>query len=268
MCLVWVMVRFRSMSIAFAVVAALAGCSNSGTATTAAAPPTSDTQVTTERAEPTTTSASATSHAEEPYVLGSTRVTGSTEHATYDVGIPQLSGGDPAVTAEFNESMRAALQDQIDGHQGLDFALSDGYSSGASHIGRHVVSVEQITDWIAVPPGAHGDSLIATVTIDTDTAQPITLGDAFTDLDAGLSRLSEQAAKILPSTRAGESFERSGIEPTVANFANWTASPEGMNIHFGDYQVGAYGIGLITITVPWNALSDVLAPGMQDVLSS
>jgi hypothetical protein len=168
--------------------------------------------------------------------------------ATYDVAIPQLSGGNPAVTAEFNESMRAALQDQIDGDYGNDFALSDGYSTGTTYVGRRVISAEQITDWIAVPPGAHGNSLIATVTIDADTAQPITLGDAFTDLDVGLSRLSERAAAILPSTRAGASFERSGIEPTVANFGNWTASPEGMNIHFGDYQVGAYGIGLITIS--------------------
>ncbi|QII04987.1 DUF3298 domain-containing protein [Rhodococcoides fascians A25f] len=262
------MIRIRSMVAAVAVTAAVAGCSTSGTATPASAPTTTDVTVTTERAEPASTAPPTTSNAVEPYVVGSTRVTGSTQHATYDVAIPQLSGGNPAATAEFNESMRAALQDQIDGDYGYDFALSDGYSTGTTYVGRRVISAEQITDWIAVPPGAHGNSLLATVTIDADTAQPISLGDAFTDLDTGLARLSDRAAKILPTTRAGESFERSGIEPTVANFGNWTASPEGMNIHFGDYQVGAYGIGLITITVPWTDLSDVLAPGMQDVLSS
>ncbi|OZC97306.1 DUF3298 domain-containing protein [Rhodococcus sp. 06-235-1A] len=262
------MTRIRSMAAALAVTAALAGCSTSGTAAPASAPTTTDAPATTERAEATTTAVPTTSNAAEPYVVGSTRITGSTEHATYDVAIPQLSGGNPAVTAEFNESMRAALQDLIDGHNGQDFVLSDGYTPSSTYVGRRVISSEQITDWIAVPAGAHGDSLISTVTIDADTAQPITLGDAFTDLDTGLARLSDRAAKILPATRAGENFERSGIEPTVANFGNWTASPEGMNIHFGDYQVGAYGIGLITITVPWTDLSDVLAPGMQDVLSS
>ncbi|OZD72501.1 DUF3298 domain-containing protein [Rhodococcus sp. 05-340-1] len=262
------MTRIRSMAAALAVTAALAGCSTSGTATPASAPTTTEVTVTTQRAEPTPTTPTTTSSAVEPYVVGSTRVTGSTVRATYDVAIPQLSGGNPAVTAEFNESMRAALQDQIDGDYGNDFALSDGYSTGTTYVGRRVISAEQITGWIAVPPGAHGNSLIATVTIDADTAQPISLGDAFTDLDAGLARLSDRAAAILPTTRAGESFERSGIEPTVANFANWTASPEGMKIHFGDYQVGSYSIGLITITVPWSDLSDVLAPGMQDVLSS
>ncbi len=268
------MTRIRSMVAAVAVTAVLAGCSNSGTATPASVPTTTQVTVTPERAEPTattsttTTPTTTTSSAAEPYVVGSTRVTGATEHATYDVAIPQLSGGNPAVTTEFNESMRAALQDLIDGHNEQDFALSDGYTPSSTYVGRRVISSEQITDWIAVPPGAHGDSLISTVTIDADTAQPITLGDAFTDLDVGLSRLSERAAEILPTTRAGDGFERSGIEPTVANFGNWTASPEGMNIHFGDYQVGAYSIGLITITVPWTDLSDVLAPGMQDVLSS
>ncbi|AMY21982.1 RsiV family protein [Rhodococcoides fascians] len=262
------MTRIRSMTVALALAAALAGCSTSGTATPVSAPITTDVTATTERAEPTSTTPTTTSSAAEPYVVGSTRVTGSTARATYDVAIPQLSGGNPAVTAEFNESMRAALQDQIDRDYGNDFALSDGYSTGTTHVGRRVISAEQITSWIAVPPGAHGNSLLATVTIDADTAQPITLGDAFTDLDVGLSRLSDRAAAILPSTRAGGSFERSGIEPTVANFGNWTASPEGMNIHFGDYQVGAYGIGLITITIPWTDLSDVLAPGMEDVLSS
>ncbi|MCZ4521413.1 RsiV family protein [Rhodococcus ruber] len=262
------MTRIGSMTVALAVTAALAGCSTSGTATSVSAPTTTAAPVTAESAEPTSTTPPTTSNAVEPYVVGSTRITGSTEHATYDVAIPQLSGGDPAVTAEFNESMRAALQDQIDGDYGYDFALSDGYSTGATYVGRRVISAEQITDWIAVPPGAHGNSLLATVTIDADTAQPISLGDAFTDLDSGLARLSERAAEILPTTRAGENFERPGIEPTVANFGNWTASPEGMNIHFGDYQVGSYGIGLITITVPWTDLSDVLAPGMEDVLSS
>ncbi len=258
------------MTVALALATALAGCSTSGTATPVSAPTTTDVTATIERAAPTTTTptTTSTSSAAEPYVVGSTRVTGSTARATYDVAIPQLSGGKPAVTAEFNESMRAALQDQIDRDYGNDFALSDGYSTGTTYVGRRVISAEQITSWIAVPPGAHGNSLLATVTIDADTAQPITLGDTFTDLDAGLSRLSDRAAAILPSTRAGGSFERSGIEPTEANFGNWTASPEGMNIHFGDYQVGSYGIGLVTITVPWTDLSDVLAPGMQDVLSS
>ncbi|MGU3292533.1 RsiV family protein [Williamsia sp. M5A3_1d] len=174
------------------------------------------------------------------------------------------------MTAEFNQSMRAALQDQIDDDDTTypGFTLNDGYTKGPLHIGQRVISAEQITEWHANPPGAHGDSLLATVTINADTAKPITLQDAFTDLGAGLSRLSQQAAQILPTTNVGNRFERSGITPELKNFANWTASPAGMQIHFGDYQVGAYADGLVTITVPWSAMSDVLAIGMEEVLSS
>lgn len=247
----------------------VASCSSTdGTAT-----PAPSTRVVTVTASPGASPSSATpstTATTSPYSATTTRITGANQRATWDVTIPQLSGGTPAVTDEFNQSMRAALQDQIeaqyDPHFG--FTLSDGYTKGPFRIGQRVISAEQITGWIANPPGAHGDSLISTVTIDTDNAKPITLQDAFGDLDAGLQRLSSEAARILPTTSAGPDYVREGMAPTLTNYANWTASPEGMRIHFGDYQVGAYAAGLITITVPWSALSDVLAPGMQDVLSS
>ncbi|MBT0567714.1 DUF3298 domain-containing protein [Williamsia sp. CHRR-6] len=59
-----------------------------------------------------------------------------------------------------------------------------------------------------------------------------------------------------------------GIEPREENFANWTASPQGMQIHFLDYQLGGYALGRIDITIPWVRLADVLAPGMLEVVSS
>lgn len=246
---------------------ALTACSSGGAGDTTPTTPTTVVTVTrSPSSAPTTTSSSAAAAA---YTTSSTRVTGTTDRASYDVAIPQLAGGKQSVTAEFNQSMRAALQDQIDAdYSGLSFTLRDGYRNGPFHIGSRVVSAELISYWTANPPGAHGDSLLATVTIDTDTATPITLSDAFGDLDTGLRRLSQEAARILPTTVVGDRYERSGITPTEKNFANWTASPQGMVIHFGDYQVGAYADGLIDITVPWSDLSDVLAPGMQDVLSS
>lgn len=257
-------------TVAALLAMSLASCSSTdGTAT-----PAPSTRVVTVTASPSASPGSATpsttTATSSAYTATTARITGANQRATWDVTIPQLSGGTPAVTAEFNQSMRAALQDQIDAqydpHSG--FTLSNGYSKGPFHIGQRVISAEQITGWIANPPGAHGDSLISTVTIDADNAKPITLQDAFGNLDAGLQRLSSEAAKILPTTNAGPSYVREGMAPTLTNYANWTASPDGMRIHFGDYQVGAYAAGLITITVPWSALSDVLAPGMQDVLSS
>ena len=245
--------------------ASLAACSSGGDG--GPTPTTPTTVVTVTRSSSAAPTATTTSSA-AAYTKTSTRVAGRTDRSSYDVTIPQLAGGDPAVTAEFNQSMRAALQDQIDDdYSGLDFTLEDG-RGGPFHVGARVVSAEQITYWMADPPGAHGNSLLATVTIDADTAKPITLSDAFSDLGAGLRRLSQESARLLPSTNVGSRYERSGITPVEKNFANWTASPQGMQIHFGDYQVGAYADGLVTVTIPWSNLSDVLAPGMQEVLSS
>ena len=256
-------------AVGVAAVVAVSGCSS--TDGNPSSQPTTVVTVT-ESASATSapTSTTTTTTATSPYVQTSTRVTGASGRATYDVTIPQLSGGNPTVTAEFNQSMRAALQDLIDDDKSPydGFKLSNGYSKGPFHIGQRVISAEQITGWIAQPPGAHGDSLLSTVTINTDTAKPITLQDAFGDLGAGLARLSQESARILPTTNVGDRYVREGMAPRLENFANWTASPAGMLIHFGDYQVGAYADGLVTITIPWSSLSDVLAPGMQDVLSS
>ncbi|PQP22699.1 RsiV family protein [Rhodococcus opacus] len=244
-----------------AVVLAMAACSDQ-TGTAVSEPPTTTT-VTAED----TPGTEATTPAGLPYTETELQVTGSTGRVGYDVLIPQIAGGNPAVTAEFNESMRAALQDQIDGWGTDAFTLSSQEHSVA-HIGEHVISGLLVTSWNADPPGAHPTPIVATVVVNADTAAPITLGDLFPDLPAGLQTLSDESARLLPETVAGPDFERSGIEPTEANFANWLATPAGMEIHFDDYQVGPHAIGLVTVTVPWDALADVIDPALAPVVSS
>ncbi|EME19480.1 RsiV family protein [Rhodococcus triatomae] len=205
---------------------------------------------------------------ETGYTATSARVVGDTGLVRYDVEVPQVEGGDPAVAAEFNESMRAALQDQIDGSAGESFTLDGLNDSQVAHIGSRVLAGLLVTSWNADPPGAHPTPLVATVVVDTDNGQPITLNTLFPDLQAGLDRLSEESALLLPGTAAGPDFERSGIEPTHENFANWLATPDGMEVHFSDYQVGPHAIGLVQVTVPWDRLRGVMAPAMVDVVSS
>ena len=69
------------------------------------------------------------------------------------------------------------------------------------------------------------------------------------DEHAGLQRLSEQT--------------RLGIAPTVANFANWIPTADGVEIHFAKDEPGVQLPQIIT--VPWPALNDVLAPGMVEL---
>lgn len=191
---------------------------------------------------------------------------GATDRVDYDVTIPQVTGDDPAAE-KFNQSMRNALQDQIDGFGEERFALSDSRPA-PSHIGTEVISAGLVTSWDARPPGAHPSSLLATITIDSSTASPVTLQDLFPNLQAGLQRLQDQSARLLPATAAGADFVPDGIEPKVENFANWIALPQGMSIRFGDGQVGPHAAGLVDVTVPWDALTDVADPRLLDVVRS
>src|SRR6476661_8742558 len=133
----------RSVLVSLLGVAALlapAACSDrSGTAVSEPSAPT-----TVSAAD--TTGTDVTTSASQPYTETEEQVTGSTGRVRYDVTIPQIEGGDPAVTAEFNESMRAALQDQIDGSGTDAFTLSSREHSVA-HIGEHVISGLLVPSW-------------------------------------------------------------------------------------------------------------------------
>ena len=112
-------------------------------------------------------------------------------------------------------------------------------------------------------PSAHPSSYVSTVVIDSRSAKPITLADLFTDKQAGLNRLSEQTKALLPGVSGvgpTPMADEPGNAPTEANFANWIPTPDGLEIHFADYQ---FFHGTPTITVPWSALDGLLAPGMD-----
>jgi hypothetical protein len=111
--------------------------------------------------------------------------------------------------------------------------------------------------------GAHPSHQIGTIVIDSRSADPIMLVDLFTDQRAGLSRLSEQATKILAADGMNLGPDEPGAAPKAENFANWIPTAEGLEIHFAPYQ---FGVALpAVITVPWPALADVLAPAMADI---
>lgn len=219
--------------------------------------------------EPTVTEPTAEeSPVSAPYRAEDTLVSGSTDTVDYTVVIPQISGGNPAVVAEFNESMRSALQDQIDHDDEMRYTLST-QTHEVTRIGGHVVAGLLVTSFNANPPGAHPTPIVATVVVNTDTAAPITLPDLFPDLQAGLNRLSEQAMQLVPATTGlGDAFAADGVTPELHNFANWLPTPTGMEIHFDDYQVGPHAAGLVVITVPWENLSDVMDPYLATVVAS
>ena len=78
------------------------------------------------------------------------------------------------------------------------------------------------------------------------------------------NRLSDQA-KVLIADQYGElptEILDRGTAPVTENFADWIPTAAGMEIHFEEYQFDGPPFARV-ITVPWPALTDVLAPDMS-----
>ena len=121
-------------------------------------------------------------------------VKGAEGMVTYDVPLPQLSGGVPAVRDRFNDGMRSALRDVIDTLSGpaksQQVSISEGdigperESTRVAMIGPHVVAGIQVYLWYA--GGAHPNQAVSTFVVNSDTAQPITYDDLFPNQYAAL----------------------------------------------------------------------------------
>gem|GEM_PF-1052549 len=178
--------------------------------------------------------------------------------------VGHLSGGDPAVAEAFNKSSDASARGQInqartdaDGVRGWNFDLKSAVTFRPTAIG------EVLTGAVYTKGAAHPTDYVSTVVIDSRTTRPITLSDLFIQEQSGLDRLSEETKLIWPKTYGrgdGPMRDEPGNRPIPQNFANWIPTADGMELHFTD---GQFGHGLAVITVPWSALSDVLAPDMK-----
>lgn len=164
----------------------------------------------------------------------------------WDANIVELSGGDPAVVEAFNHAGRIAAQEQIDKVKTESNPGEQWNFVSNGQVTFRSIAVAQLilgTHYY----GAHPTSYISTVVIDSRSADPMMLAELFTDERAGLERLSELT----------------GAEPRAENFVNWIPTTEGLEIDFAPYQ---FGIALPeTKTVPWAALSDLLAPAMTGI---
>lgn len=247
---------FRSLASAVAVVSMLGvgtAC-NSGGSDSHSSP------------EPTTTSTSATAEA-TPFTGVIEPVNGTRGTVTYRAELPQLRGGDAAVRDRFNSGMRAALDDYLkptEDNRPTTVApgvLDEDDRSEVSHIGNGAVAGVLLLN-IFVDHAAHPFNAVATTVIDAHTAEPIMITDLFTDQTAGLTTLVDGIKTEIADDEklAGQSAP----EPVADQLANWLPDDDGLVIYLpvahvlGDYY---------PVTVEWNTLTGVLAPGMRERLT-
>jgi hypothetical protein len=196
---------------------------------------------------------------DQPYTVAIAERDAPDGHGRWVTRVGHLDGGDPAVTHAFNtagDTSAAGLLDQVraDAHPGWwdwNFDITPAVTF------RPTAISEVLTGVYYARQAAHPVDYISTIVIDARTAQPITLNALFRDEPSGLQRLSEQTRLLLPIAGGP------GNEPREENFANWIPTAAGMEMHFRDYQ---FGHGLPVITVPWAALTDLLAPDMTALI--
>jgi hypothetical protein len=181
------------------------------------------------------------------------------------------TSGDPAVIAAFNSAIDSAAQgliDQVCAEAATTASWNLDVKSYPTVKFRPSAITEVIHGIFFATGAAHPVRYVRTVVVDSRTAKHITLNTLFSNESRGLQRLSEQTKLIWPTIYGHGSSEpmpdQPGNLPREANFANWVPTAAGMEIHFADDQLGP---GLPVITVPWPALSDVLAPDMTALMN-
>lgn len=217
-------------------------------------------------ASPTTCRADSGVSNGQTYGVTTASITGATPDARgrWNAQIGQLSGGDTGVRDAFNTASDASARGQID-HMRADASPDAEWSfeAKATVTFRPVAVAEVIEGAYYAKQAAHPTNYVSTVVIDSRSTKSVTLADLFSNEQAGLNRLSQQTKVIFPQVYGGgpaPMADEQGNRPIPENFANWVPTAAGMELHFADYQ---FGHGLPVITVPWSALTDVLAPNMM-----
>lgn len=162
--------------------------------------------------------------------------------------------------------MRTALDDTV---RGLDDAkltkpatIGDGQlqaqeSSRVSFIGPHVLT--GVAVFLTNSGGPYPSHRVATITINTDTAQPIMFGEVFADQEAARERLRALALEL----GAPDRIKAAG-DMKSEQFLHWVPVPKGLTFYISvPHAAGDY----VPVTVPWAKIRDQVVPAMVPVLS-
>ncbi|WP_167099256.1 RsiV family protein [Mycobacterium sp. DL592] len=200
------------------------------------------------------------------YTVDRSSSTGTTTDGAgrWDLAIDTLTGGDPRVSAAFNDAVHHAAQRLLDETTAARPDKGRWTFETSPQIRFATTSVSAlISGEFSVEGADHSVGSVTNVVIDSRSGRQITLKELFVNDQEGLNRLSEQTKLLLPpamGVTATPMPNHPGNKPLLENFDNWIPTPAGLEIHFADHQFTA---GTPVITVPWSALNDLLAPGMD-----
>lgn len=194
---------------------------------------------------------------------------------------PELSGGDAAGDAGFNQLARARVEKNLAGFKKELFALTaedlktlpQGMNNYVAvyydivYADDDLISVNFLTDSFA--GGAHPNQNYFTLTYDLKNRRELTLADLFKPGAKYLEAVSAYSIKDLQSRKVPDSDENAGLAqdvfkdgalPTAENYSRWNITRKGLMFTFDPYQVGAYAFGPQTVIVPYSQLKNIARP--------
>jgi hypothetical protein len=188
---------------------------------------------------------------------------------TWSIHYQRVDGGNADVVAAINDAVDAEAMRQVQ-HQTWDASTKRHWefdATGTAYFRSITVSELFVgkydTDELNVPWDT-----VASVVFDSRSGILINWDNLFRDKTAGLTRLSELTATILPTAypppHPGDWQRSGGFDPIDINFKCWIPTAQGIELHFPDHQ---FGKGLKVITVPWGSVADVIAPEFLPIMA-
>ena len=195
-------------------------------------------------------------------------------HYTIAINYPELSGNSTA-DRKINGVLRQDAEAEVAGFlKDLEQyeSTSQGLSGGAISSLTGTFARDELPSplvgyvesfYFMFGEAAHGSDEQLSTTFNSTTGEQYGLSDLFRPRSSWLQLLSRESRALLATTLGSDASTddfNPGTTPKAANFADWTLTRFGLELTFGEYQVGWYALGMPSITIPFSALAPALRP--------
>ena len=185
--------------------------------------------------------------------------------------LPQLTGGDPAQVARFNQLVADAIaadvsefkrdSEEMKEQRAAEKADAPGHTLEIDH---SVVSstpeyVSILLTTFSYLGGAHPNTKTVAFNWDLRRGSKLELADLFAPGANYLPLLSDYCRRELKKLKVGDDewIDR-GTGPVPENYQSWNITPQGLMITFDAYQVASYAEGPQEVIVPYSILRSVI----------
>jgi hypothetical protein len=166
-----------------------------------------------------------------------------------------------ALIEEFRGEYRSFIANSGGEHLGAPWTLQIGYEPPYATPGFWSLGLALYH----YTGGAHGGQERIALVLERPGGRELTPADLFRDDSNWLQVLSDycyQALQAREPLEPGDEWLRSGTAPQPENYRVILPRATGLEVHFGQYQVGPYAIGSFDVTVPYDKLAGVLNPAL------